>query len=106
MPVAATTRVGAWTVVLAAVASGGTVALAVAFAAVLEPADGFTDNRLVDAAGLSILLSAVGCLVAGVVAVVRRHDRSWAVLTATAVGGVVTAVTVLQVAEGLGWLTS
>lgn len=106
MPWSATTRLGAWAVVLAVLTFGGTIALALALALALEPGSGFTDSWLVDAAGLTVLVSAVGCVVAGLLAVVRRHERSWTVVTATAVGAVVTAVTLLQVAEGLGWLSS
>lgn len=100
------TRPGTWAIVLASLALGGTLTLAAAFAMGLEPADGFTDNWLLTSAGVAILLSAAASVVAGTVAVVRLHDRSWAVLTATAVGAVVTAATLMQVAEGLGWLSS
>lgn len=99
-------RAGSWALALAGLALGGTVALAVAFALGLEPADGFADNWLLSASGVAVLLSGVGAVVAGVLALVRRHDRSWAVLSATAVGVVVSAATLMQVAEGLGWLSS
>jgi hypothetical protein len=100
------TRPGLWAVVLASLALGGTLTLATAFALGLERADGFTDSWLITSAGVAILLSGVASLVAGTVAVVRRHERSWTVLTATAIGAVVTAATLMQVAEGLGWISS
>ena len=53
-----------------------------------------------------ILLGAAGALVTGGVAVVRRHDRSWIVTIATGVGALVTVATLMQIAEGLGWISS
>ncbi|KRF02913.1 hypothetical protein ASG88_06010 [Nocardioides sp. Soil777] len=101
------TRPGLWAVVLATLALGGTLTLAAAIAlGAVEPGQGFTDSWFVTSWGVAILLSGVAALVAGAIAVVRRHERSWTVLTATVIGAVVTAATLMQVAEGLGWLSS
>lgn len=99
------TRLGKWALWLAGVAVGGTVAFAVGFAAGLEPADSFTDNWFLTTAGIAILASAVVSVVTGSLALLRGHDRSWLVMAATAVGVLVTALMLQQVAEGPGWLS-
>lgn len=99
------TSLGRWALSLAGLALGGTVALAIAFAAGLEPADSFTDNWFLSAAGVMILASAAGSAATGLVALVRRHDHSWLVASATGVGVLVTVLTLQQVGEGLGWLS-
>lgn len=99
------TRWGRWALSLTGLALGGTVALAIAFSAGLESAETFTDNWLLTAAGVAILGSAAASAVTGLLALIRRHDHSWLVLSATGVGVLVTALTLQQVAEGLGWLS-
>lgn len=99
------TRVGSWAVALAGLAVGGIVALGVAFATGLESADGFTDNWFLTVAGLTILASAAASALTGASALVRGHDRSGGAAAATAVGVLVTGLVLMQVAEGLGWLT-
>ena len=98
------TRLGTWALSLMGLALGGTVALAIAFAAGLEPAESFTDNWLLSAAGVAILSSAAASAAAGLLALFRRHDHSWLVVSATGVGVLVTALMLQQVVEGLGWL--
>jgi hypothetical protein len=101
------TRPGTWTVGLATLGLGGIVALAAAIGVgAVEPGEGFTDSWLVTGWGIAILLSATASVATGGVALVRRHDRSWGVVAATAVGTLVTVATLMQVAEGLGWLSS
>lgn len=95
------TQLGKWTLSLAGLALGGTVALAIAFSAGLESAESFTDNWLLSAAGVAILASAAASAVTGVLALIRRHDHSWLVVAATGVGGLVTALMLQQVVEGL-----
>jgi hypothetical protein len=99
------TRLGTWALALSGLAVAGTVALSLAFAAGLERGEGFTDNWFVTGAGFAILASAAAAAVTGLVALVRDHDRSWLVASATVLGMLVTLVTLQQVAEGLGWLT-
>ena len=99
-------RVGWWTVSLAGLALGGTLGLAVAFALGMEPADSFSDNWLLTGFGFALLASAAASVVTGALALVRHHDRSWLVVTATVAGTLVTLLTLQQVAEGIGWLSS
>lgn len=99
-------RVGWWTVSLAGLALGGTLGLAVAFAFGLEPADSFSDNWLLTGYGIALLASAVASVVTGAVALVRHHDRSWVVVTATVAGTLITVLMLQQVAEGVGLLSS
>ena len=99
------TRLGTWALSLSGVALGGTIALAVAFSAGLESAESFSDNWVLTAAGVAILVSAAASAVTGLMAVIRRHDHSWTVVSATGVGVLLTAVSLQQVAEGLGWLS-
>lgn len=99
------TRMGRWATSLAGVALGGTVASAIAFSLGMEHADSFTDKPLLTLAGLAILASGATSAVTGLLALVRRHDRSWLVLSATGVGVLITALMLQQVAEGLGWLS-
>lgn len=99
------TRWGTWALSLTGLALGGTAALAIAFSAGLESADSFTDNWMLTAAGVAILASAAASSVTGLLAMIRRHDHSWSVLSATGVGVLLTALSLQQVAEGLGWLS-
>jgi hypothetical protein len=98
------TRPGRWCLWLAGIGLGGVAALAAAFAVGLEPADSFTDNWLLSSLGVALLASGAGSAATGSVALLRHRERSWLVLGATAVGVLVTALVLQQVAEGLGWL--
>ena len=101
----AETHLGTWTARLAGLAVGGTMALAIAFALGMERADGFSDKPIITLVGVAILASASTSVLTGALALMRRHDHSWLVLSATVFGVLVTAVTLQQVAEGLGWLS-
>lgn len=101
----AETHVGTWTAWLAGLAVGGTVALALAFALGMEQAEGFSDKPLLTLAGVAILASGTTSVLTGVLALMRHHDHSWLVVSATVVGTLVTALALQQVAEGLGWLS-
>lgn len=99
------TRWGTWAVSLAGLALAGTVAVAIAFVAGLEPAESFSDNWLLTTVGVAILVSAAASAGTGAVAMVRGHDRAWSVVSATVVGGLATLLSLQQVAEGLGWMS-
>jgi hypothetical protein len=100
-------RPGVWAVALAALAVVGTGALAIGFASGgLESADGFSDNWPLTIAGFALLAAAATSVGAGAFALARRHERSWLVAGATALGALVSALTLQQVAEALGWLGS
>ena len=101
-----TTHLGTWTAWLAGLSVGGTVALALAFALGMERADGFADKPLLTLAGVAILACGTTSVLSGALALMRHHDRSWLVLSATVLGVLVTALMFQQVAEGLGWSSS
>jgi hypothetical protein len=100
------TQLGKWTLWLAGLAFGGTVALAIAFALGMEHADSFSDKPLLTLAGVAILASGATSVMTGSLALMRHHDHSWLVASATVCGLLVTALTLQQVAEGLGWLSA
>ena len=102
----AQTRLGTWAVRTGGLALAGTVALSVTFAAGAPRPDGITDSWWVLGAGAAILLAAAVCTVTGLLAVVRDRDHSWLVAVATVAGLSVLLLTLQQVAEGLGWMTS
>lgn len=94
-------RLGAASLTLGGVAFAGLVLLAVAFALGLDHADTYTDSWLLLVWGLLILLSGLGAGVAGAWALVRDHERSWAVMVMTAVGLLVAVVVLREAAQGL-----
>lgn len=94
-------QVGTWATSLTGLALAGTVALVIAFSAGLDSAETFTDNWLLSAAGVAISVCAVASAVTGLLALIRRHDHSWLVVAATGVGGLVSALMLQQVVEGL-----
>jgi hypothetical protein len=95
-------RTGKWTVALATASLAGIVLSAVGFATgVVTSASSFSDNWLLTAWGAAVLATAVASVVAGALAIVRRHDRAWTVFLATGLGLVVTTVMLNEVAQGL-----
>ena len=80
-------RVGWWAVGLAGLTLASVVLILPALAlGVVALSNSFTDNWVFTGWGLSIWASGVACVVAGVIATVRRHARSWMVLVATLLG--------------------
>jgi ABC-type thiamin/hydroxymethylpyrimidine transport system permease subunit len=95
-------RFGRWSVVLAGVAVGGLFLSALGFATgVLEAASSFSDNWLLTGWGVAVLGNGVASFVAGAFAIIRHHERSWAVLVATGIGLLVAAMMLNEVAQGL-----
>lgn len=95
-------KAGRWAVGLAAAAVVGIALSVVGFATgVLESASSFSDSWLLTGWGVTVLAVAAAAGVAGAVAVVRDHDRSWAALLATVAGAGVLAVLIREVAQGL-----
>lgn len=95
-------RIDRWTVALSGLAFAGVVLLGVAFAlGWVESAESFTDNWLLTGWGLVILASGAASVVAGAIAIIRDHERSWMVVLATLVGLLVTALMLSEVAQGL-----
>ena len=95
-------RVGWWAVALAGVtvASIALLVLVVYALGVVEPADSYTDDWLQAVWGLFIWVTALACVVAGVVAITRRQERSWMVLMATLLGLLPVALLISEIALG------
>ncbi len=79
-------RVGGRAIKFAGVSVAGVVLLVVSFALGVEPASSYTDSWPQLVWGMGIWGCAVAAFVAGLVAIVRHHERSWMVLLATALG--------------------
>lgn len=80
-------RLGQHAVTLAGVSVAGILLLVLSFAlGFVEPADSYTDSWPQLVWGVGIWGCAVAALVTGLVAILRRHERSWMVVLATALG--------------------
>jgi MFS family permease len=80
-------RVGRRAVTLAGLSVAGILLLVLGFALdIVEPADSYTDSWAQLVWGVGIWGCAVAALVAGLVAIIRHHERSWMVVLATALG--------------------
>ncbi len=95
-------RAGWWSVALAGitVASISLLVLVVYAFGVVEPADSYTDDWMQAGWGLFIWGTALACVVVGVVAITRRHERSWMVLVATLLGLLPVVLLISEVALG------
>ena len=81
------TRIGRRAITLAGLSVTGIVLLVLGFALdQVEPADSYTDSWPQLVWGIGIWGCAVAAFVAGLVAIVRYHERSWMVMLATALG--------------------
>ncbi|WP_151083666.1 hypothetical protein [Nocardioides cynanchi] len=67
---------------------------------VVEPADSYTDSWPQLVWGVGIWAFAVAAFVAGLIAIVRRHERSWMVLLATALGLLPAVLLLSEIALG------
>jgi len=67
---------------------------------VVEPADSYTDSWVQLVWGGGIWVCAVAAFVAGLVAIVRRHERSWMVVLATALGLLPVVLLLSEIALG------
>lgn len=94
-------RLGTTSLALGGAAFAGLVLLAVAFALGLDHADSFTDSWLLLVWGLLIMGSGLAAGVAGAVAIVRKHERSWAVVLTTTLGLVAAFVMLREAVQGL-----
>lgn len=95
-------RAGRWTIALAEISVAGVVLSIGGFATgVVEAATSFSDNWFLTGWGMAVLVSGLASVIAGSLAVTRRHDHSWGVLLATGSAVLVTALIVQQVVEGL-----
>lgn len=94
-------RIGRRALTLAGLSFTGIVLLVLGFALdIVEPADSYTDSPAQLVWGMGIWLCAVAAFVAGLVAIVRRHDRSWMVVLATGLGVLPVVLLVSEIALG------
>lgn len=94
-------RTGRWATTLAGLSVAGIVLLVLGFALnIVEPADSYTDSWTQLVWGVGIWLCAVAALVAGLVAIVRHHDRSWMVVLAIALGLLPVVLLLSEIALG------
>lgn len=94
-------RVGRRAVTLAGVSVGGIVLLVLGFAlGIVEPANSYTDSWAQLVWGVGIWVTAVTAFVAGLVAIVRHHERSWMVVLATALGLLPVVLLLSEIALG------
>ena len=94
-------RLGRRAVALAGLSLTGIAVLVLGFALnIVEPADSYTDNWVQLVWGVGIWGCAVAALIAGLVAVVRDRERSWMVVTATALGFLPLVLLLSEIALG------
>ena len=94
-------RLGRRAVALAALSLVGIVLLVLGFALdLVEPADSYTDSWAQLLWGVGIWVCAVAAFVAGLVAIIRQHERSWMVVAATALGLLPVVLLLSEVALG------
>jgi hypothetical protein len=94
-------RVGRRAITLAGLSVTGIVLLVLGFALdIVEPADSYTYSWAQLVWGVGIWVCAVAALVAGLVAIVRHHDRSWMVVLATALGLLPVVLLLSEIALG------
>jgi hypothetical protein len=94
-------RIGRWAITLAGLSLTGIVLLVLGFAlGIVEPADSYTDSWAQLVWGLGIWVCAVAAFAAGLVAIVRHHERSWMVALATALGLLPAVLLLSEIALG------
>ena len=85
----------------AALSVTGILLLVLSFAlGVVEPADSYTDSLPQLVWGAGIWLCAVAAFVAGLMAIIRHHERSWMVVLATALGLLPVVLLLSEIALG------
>ena len=93
-------RIGRWAITLAGLSLTGIVLLVLGFALdIVEPADSYTDSWVQLVWGVGIWVCAVAAFAAGLVAIVR-HERSWMVALATALGLLPAVLLLSEIALG------
>ena len=94
-------RVGRWAVRLAGLCVAGVVLVVLAFSLnVVEPAKTYTDSWAQLVWGAGVWVCAVAAFVAGLIAMIRHHERSWMVVLATALGLLPLALLISEIALG------
>ena len=93
--------VGRRAITFAGLSVAGVVLLVLSFAlGIVEPAASYTDSWAQLLWGLGIWVCAIAAFVAGLVAIIRHHERSWMVVLATALGLVPLALLLSEIALG------
>ncbi len=94
-------RLGRRAITFAGLSVTGIALLVLSFAfGVVEPADSYTDSWAQLAWGVGIWGCAVAAFVAGLIAMVRHHERSWTVVLATGFGLLPLALLLSEIALG------
>jgi membrane-bound ClpP family serine protease len=94
-------RIGRRAITLAALSVTGIVLLVLGFALdIVDPANSYTDSWAQLVWGAGIWVCAVAAFVAGLVAIVRHHERSWMVVLATALGLLPVVLLLSEIALG------
>jgi hypothetical protein len=94
-------RVGRRAITLAGLSVSGIVLLMLALSLdIVQPADSYTDSWAQLVWGLGIWVCAVAAFVAGLLAIVRHHERSWMVVLATGLGLLPVVLLVSEIALG------
>ncbi|MEP7194133.1 MAG: hypothetical protein ABI903_14870 [Actinomycetota bacterium] len=94
-------RVGRRAITFAGLCVAGVVLLVLSFAlGIVEPAQSYTDSWAQLVWGLGIWTCAVSAVVAGLIAIIRRRERSWMVVLATALGLLPLALLLSEIATG------
>jgi hypothetical protein len=94
-------RIGRRAVTLAGLSVTGIVLLVMSFAlGIVEPADSYTDSWAQLVWGVGIWVCAVAAFVAGLVAILRHHERSWMVVLASALGLLPVVLLLSEIAFG------
>jgi len=94
-------RAGRRAITFAGLSVGGIVLLVLSFGlGVVEPADSYTDSWPQLAWGVGIWACALTAFVSGLVAILRRHERSWVLVLATALGLLPVVLLLSEIALG------
>ena len=94
-------RVGRRAIMFAGLSVTGIVLLVLSFAlGVAEPAHSYTDSWAQLVWGAGIWGCAVAAFIAGLIAIIRRHERSWMVVLATALGLLPVVLLLSEIALG------
>jgi hypothetical protein len=94
-------RIGRRAITFAGMSITGIVLLVLGFALdIVEPADSYTDSWAQLVWGAGIWVCAVAAFVAGLVAIVRHHERSWIVVLATGLGLLPVVLLLSEIALG------
>ena len=94
-------RVGRWAVALGALTATSVILILLSLALnVVDLPDSFSDNWWFGMWGLSIWATGVASVVTGAIAITRRHERSWMVVLATALGFLPVALLLSEAALG------